>query len=202
MLEEVIVFLASSEGQTFDVLPSETDGWGRWFFERAFLHRKQSDLVSVAVSGRALPLVGVGAPADLIARELARRLRMTFSLPKWSGVANAVGAVAGSIVVSKEAIIYRRESSGTLGYSVQVDGKKRTFKEENLSLSYAKQVTRELALEEALEAGAAHPRVSLRLVDDGSLRRIEARAIGNPLFRRHEVDSTTPHETGCAFELG
>jgi len=202
MLEELVVFLAASEGQTFDVLPSETDGWGKWFFERAFLQNQSSELISVAVSGRSLPLVGVGAPAELLARELARRLRMPFSLPAWSSVANAVGAVAGSIVVSKEAIIYRRESSGTLGYSVQVEGTKRTFEEESLSLDYAKRAAHDLALEAAHKAGAAHPRVSLRLYDDGSLQRVEARAIGNPLFNNHEVDSINPTAESCVFELG
>jgi N-methylhydantoinase A/oxoprolinase/acetone carboxylase beta subunit len=51
------------------------------------------------------PLVAVGAPVAAYMPETARRLNTELVIPKHAGVANAVGAVSGSVVVRQRVLI-------------------------------------------------------------------------------------------------
>ena len=185
IVEEVVVFLATSEDRD-DQLPArfEETGWGRWLLDRAV--RRDHPFLAVAIGGRSLPLVGIGAPADLLARRVADKLDVPFVLPPFSDVANAVGAVAGSVVVAREAIVYQRESANATCFTVQVGGDRRSFEEADESLRYAERRARELAEKGARAAGAVELNVVSGVTVDGSLQRVLAQAVGNPRLAQPE----------------
>jgi hypothetical protein len=101
-------------------------------------------------------------------------------LPDYAAVANAVGAVAGSVIVEREAIVYAREKKGALDYVVQIEGENNAFAEDGEAIDYARQTVTKLAREGAVAAGAIDPRVMLEKTTEGHLQRIIARGIGNP----------------------
>jgi N-methylhydantoinase A/oxoprolinase/acetone carboxylase beta subunit len=55
--------------------------------------------------GLGLPLVGLGASASVYYPEIGRRLSVNAIVPKDADVANAVGAVAGQVRLSREALV-------------------------------------------------------------------------------------------------
>jgi len=91
-----------------------------------------------------------------------------------------VGAVAGSIIVEKEAIVYARQSGQACVYVVQIEGQNTDFSEDENALDYAEQTAATLAREAAVAAGAVDPQVQVEKSRDGHLQRILARGIGNP----------------------
>jgi N-methylhydantoinase A/oxoprolinase/acetone carboxylase beta subunit len=107
-------------------------------------------------------------------------LHADFILSDHAPVANAVGAVAGSIIVEEEAIVYAREHKGTLVYVAQIGEDKADFANDGEAAVYAEQTTKKLVWERALAAGAVNPQVTVIISSEGHLQRIVARGIGNP----------------------
>ena len=101
-------------------------------------------------------------------------------MPEYAPVANAVGAVAGSVIVEKEAIVYARESKAAHAYVVQIEEDNTDFLEEEDAVDYAEQTVVTLAREGAVKAGAVDPQVMVEKTTEGHLQRIVARGIGNP----------------------
>ncbi len=182
--EEVIVFLA---GKHAERLPEQIDGtWGRWFFEE-FLNGK-NPLISVKLHSY-FPTVGLGAPAQFFIEQVAEKLGSALITPEHHEVANAIGAVAGSIMVEKQALLFVQETANTRHYTVHVAGEvKHSFEKESQARDFAKQRVEELALEGAEAAGAHDPDVTLVVETEGSVDRYIAQAVGNP-------DLTTTMET-------
>ncbi len=179
MVEEAVVFLAGqTERSARDRLPEAVDGrWGRWLLEEA-VNRNDPHL-SVEISCR-FPIIGIGAPAGIFVRKVAKTLRAPFILPAHAHVANAAGAVAGSVVTEKEAILYTRERADSLAYVVQIDDGRTQFAEYDDALAFARKRVSDLAMQAAAAAGAADPVVSMKVKTEGALERIQARAAGNP----------------------
>jgi len=176
MVEEAIVFLG--EQVEDDKLPDRVDGsWGRWLVREAFTGN--NPYLQVAIASR-FPVIGIGAPAEILIRRVAELLRTRFILPDHAPVGNAVGAVAGSVIVEKEAIIYPRESRGVFIHVVQIEGENTDFSESENALDYAEQTATKLAQAGAVAAGAVTPHVIVEKIVDGNLQRIVARGIGNP----------------------
>jgi N-methylhydantoinase A/oxoprolinase/acetone carboxylase beta subunit len=175
MAEEAVVFLArQSEGR----LPEEFDGhWARWFFRQGM--RGENPHLAVTVSSR-FPIIGIGAPADIFVRRVAEKLHTRFELPSHPHVANAVGAVAGSVVVDKEALVYVQETDEARAFVVQLEGETATFSESEDALEYAEKRVSATARESAENAGADTPQVQVHKRTEGALQRIQARAVGNP----------------------
>ncbi|NTU59684.1 MAG: hydantoinase/oxoprolinase family protein [Deltaproteobacteria bacterium] len=67
------------------------------------------------------PLVGIGAPAGILVPPLARRLGTEPFIPEHAEVANALGAIVGTILVQQEVLI--RPASGNAFVCFTVDGK-------------------------------------------------------------------------------
>ncbi len=176
IVEEVIVFLVQQRHDD-NVPDSIDDSWGRWLFEQAVDESRSG--MSVTINAE-ISLVGIGAPADVFIRKAAEKLNAPFVLPDSYHAANAVGAVAGSVMVHKEAILYTRETEDTYTYMVQIDGDRRNFEEEDAAASYAEDMVTKLARAGAEEAGAQHPQLDLEFVSEGALQRILAKAFGNP----------------------
>ena len=154
-----------------------TTPWGRWFVNEAI--KGTSPYLAVTIASR-FPVIGIGAPAAIFVKRVAQLLHAPFILPEYAPVANAVGAVAGSVIVEKEAIVYARESKGARAYVVQIEEDNADFLEEEDAVDYAEQTVATLARQGAVAAGAVDPQVMVEKNTDGHLQRIVARGIGNP----------------------
>ncbi|MFO8058533.1 MAG: hydantoinase/oxoprolinase family protein [bacterium] len=173
---EAVVFLAGQSG--LNSLPEKiADDWGRWFFERS--QDGTDPLLEIAIKSR-LPLIGIGAPAEAFLRRVSEKLGTRFVLPDHAAVANAAGAVAGSIMVEREALVYLQETEGSYTYQARIENTMQDFKESEEAQQWARGRARELAREAALEAGAIDPVVTITVKSEGSLKRVSAYAVGNP----------------------
>ncbi len=176
MVQEAIVFLGRQADN--NQLPGQIDGaWGKWLAGEALA--RQNPYLAITIASR-LPVIGIGAPAAIFVKGVARLLQAPFILPDYAPVANAVGAVAGSVIVEKEAIVYARENMGALDYVVQIEGENSDFSEDEDAIDYAEQAVTKLAREGAVAAGAVDPQVLLESTREGHLQRIISRGIGNP----------------------
>ena len=105
-------------------------------------------------------------------------------LPVHYEVANAVGAIAGSVMVSEEVLVYPRfDQAGmeVLGYYVQTGDQRTETEDVTQALSQARALAHERALGGALRSGADNPQVVVEQQTDGlDTYRVRARAMGNP----------------------
>lgn len=154
---------------------------GRWFFDNSL--RLEHAHLETTLRLRA-PIIGIGAPAGFFLRRVAEILHTDLILPPFHHVANAVGAVAGNVMVSEEALVYPRLSHDGMdiaGYVIQTS-EERTFIESlPEAIEYARRRAQELSWEGAARSGASNPQVTLTEMRDGlDSYRIRARAVGNP----------------------
>ena len=176
MVQEAIIFLGRQKDK--NQLPGHIeDPWGRWLVKEAIAGT--SPYLAVTLTSR-LPVIGIGAPAEIFVKSIADILQAPFVLPDYAPVANAVGAVAGSVIVNKEAIVYARERKGSRAYVVQIEENNADFLEAEDAVAFAEQTVVTLAREGAVAAGAVDPQVMLEKNTEGHLHRIVARSIGNP----------------------
>jgi N-methylhydantoinase A/oxoprolinase/acetone carboxylase beta subunit len=161
-------------------LPVERD-MGRWWFKNSITpaHPQLETTIRLKV-----PIIGIGAPAGVFLQRVADILHTELVLPRYHHVANAVGAVAGSIMVSEEALVYPRFSNDgldTIGYVVQTSEGRELIEELPAALAFARDKVRSLSWEGALRSGAHNPQVQVHEAEDGlDAYRIRARAMGNP----------------------
>jgi hypothetical protein len=105
-------------------------------------------------------------------------------LPNHHEVANAVGAVAGSVMVTKEILVYPRMSKdgfNVIGYYAQASDGRKLYEDVQAALSYARTAVQKRALDAARSAGAENPQMTVKEEKDGlDAYRIQARAMGNP----------------------
>jgi hypothetical protein len=131
----------------------------------------------------------LGAVADSLHTELI--------LPDHYRVANAVGAVVGSIMVTEELIVYPHVAADGLepsGYYVQTQEGRRLCDGLQDALAIARDQSRERALGAALRSGADSPQLAVETHQDGlDTFRIKATAMGNPrLARGAKPDAPSP----------
>lgn len=175
MSREAIIFLAR---QTRSSLPEEVDGqWGEWLVSQGL--NPDNPHLAVSIASR-YPLIGIGAPAEIFVSRMAERLHARFELPPHPHVANAVGAVAGSVIVDKEALVFVQESEQGRAYMVQFEGEANSFAELEEARGFAHRSVTRAAREAAEEAGAEDPQLRTEERIEGALERIQARAVGNP----------------------
>jgi N-methylhydantoinase A/oxoprolinase/acetone carboxylase beta subunit len=134
------------------------------------------------------PLIGIGAPAKNYLGAVADSLHTELILPDHYQVANAVGAVAGSIMVTEELIVYPRvaaDGRDPSGYYVQTQEARRLCDGLQDALAVARDLSRERALGAALRSGADSPQLTVETHQDGlDTFRIKATALGNPRLAR------------------
>lgn len=135
-------------------------------------------------------LVGLGAPAKTYFPRAAALVDASLDVPAHAGVANALGAVVGSVVARVEALVLPQEQDQ--GYRVHLPEGSRAFVELDDALCYARAQATGLAESAARQAGAEAVRVVLhedhrRAPVSGSYggdvyvqSRIHARAVGRP----------------------
>jgi len=154
---------------------------GQWFFLNSLRNVHPHLRTRFELS---LPIIGIGAPARIFLENVADILYTKLILPDHHPVANAVGAVAGTIMVAEEIIVYPRVAADGLeaiGYYVQAKEERQLFDELEDALANARKLSRERALGAALRSGADNPQVAMEEKTDGlDTYRIRARAMGNP----------------------
>ena len=195
IVHAVLVFLTEKSLDLADrerSLAGDDEDAGRWFFYNSLYHTHPHLETSIRLRQ---PIIGIGAPAGIILPAVAEALHTELILPQHHEVANAVGAVAGSVMVEEELLIYpkvSREGLEVFGYYVSVPSAELTvaeqrpeFEELAEALAYARRLARERALGGALRSGADNPQVTVEELTDGlDTYRIRARAIGNPRLAR------------------
>ncbi len=174
-------------------LPKDAD-LGRWFFYNSVsaTHLRGASHLNPSILETSFrlrrPIIGIGAPAGILLQDVADVFHTDLVLPQHFEVANAVGAIAGSVVVQEEILVYpqlSQEGLEVLGYYVQTDGERQTFTDADAALACARSLGQERALGAALRSGADNPQVTVEEVSDGlDTYRIRARAVGNPRLSR------------------
>jgi N-methylhydantoinase A/oxoprolinase/acetone carboxylase beta subunit len=174
---ETVQYVSGTELPTADRLPQEDTGG--WLLSNAVRPRSEHLAASLRLK---CPLVGVGAPAYAFLGRAARILGTDLVLPQHFEVGNAVGAVAASVVVNREARVFHsnpRDPEG--GYYVQVAETREPFPDLSTALEHACTMVRRQVLEVAAAAGAAEPEAVVTQIPTGAEEYVvEARAFGNP----------------------
>lgn len=160
---------------------SERDQLGRWFFDNSL--RRMHPHLETSMS-LIPPIIGIGAPAELLLAEAANALNTDLLLPEHFQVANAVGAVAGSVMVQEEVLVYPLLSEGgldVLGYHVQSGKGRQTFEGQQEAIEFARESCRTRVLSAAMRSGAVDPQVEIEEQAEGiDTYRIRIKALGNP----------------------
>lgn len=125
------------------------------------------------------PIVALGAPAPAYFDQVAARLNAKLTLPEYVHVANAVGAVSGSVAHTCEMrIAAQYDVTGITGYTLHSPAGLWEFRELEQALAFARERGRELAIRGARAAGAAAVQV-----EEESFEERAATALGGePLY--------------------
>ena len=116
-----------------------------------------SDLIKVNV-GISKKIIGLGASAPTYYPAVGAELNCEVILPEYAGVANAIGAVVGKIVMRESGVI----SSPSEGkYLVHLDGKPVNFTSEVKALKVLEEKLTEKSIQKAKEAGAENVSVNI-----------------------------------------
>jgi N-methylhydantoinase A/oxoprolinase/acetone carboxylase beta subunit len=157
------------------------DDLGQWFFYNSVYNLHPHLETSFRLRR---PIIGIGAPAEFFLKEVADILHTDLILPEHHEVANALGAVVGSVMVAEEVLVYPQLSQSgleVLGYFVQTSDGRQAFDEEQAAVACARALSQERALGAALRSGADNPQVVVEQLSDGlDTYRIRAKAMGSP----------------------
>jgi N-methylhydantoinase A/oxoprolinase/acetone carboxylase beta subunit len=166
-------------------VPEQIDDIGQWFFYNS-LYETHPHLETHFRLRQ--PIIGIGAPANFFLQDVADAFHTELVLPEHHQVANAMGAIAGSIMVVEAILVYPQLSSSGLdviGYHVQATDERRDFEETDEALAYARELARERALGGAVRSGADNPEVVVETVSDGlDTYRVRAKAMGSPRLEK------------------
>lgn len=177
IIQAVITFITE---QDFEA-SSHSSNLSSWFFFNA-IYQDHPHLKTLFELN--YPIVGIGGPAKMFLEPGAKTLGTHLELPQHFQVANAVGAIAGSIMVSEEILIYPHLSSSGLdviGYYVQSSYDRNEYEALDEALLEARKLGEEYVLSAALRSGADNPEVILTENPDGiDTYRISAQAFGKP----------------------
>jgi N-methylhydantoinase A/oxoprolinase/acetone carboxylase beta subunit len=183
IIEAIVTFL-SEKKMPPPALPVDHD-FGRWFFQNSLYN--SDDHLETRIRLR-WPIIGIGAPAAIFLKAVADALETEIILPPYHPVANAVGAIAGSVMVTEETIVYPHlstEGLEVIGYYVQNSVERLSFEQADEALSHARRMCRERVMQEAVLAGADNPQIIVEELSEGlDTYRIRARAVGNPRLAR------------------
>jgi N-methylhydantoinase A/oxoprolinase/acetone carboxylase beta subunit len=101
------------------------------------------------------PIIAIGAPVGTYFPPVASQLGAQLVIPEHAEVANAIGAITGSIIETVEVLIDPIYSpAGIKCYTVHSPVEKVDFDDLNSAAAYAEEVAKRLAEERAIHAGA------------------------------------------------
>ncbi|MCX6034909.1 MAG: hydantoinase/oxoprolinase family protein [Chloroflexi bacterium] len=174
ILAEIVQFLTGRPLAGRDLFSLRRD-LGRWFFDNSFYPNDKYLGANIKLQ---MPLIGIGAPAGIFLPRIAEALGTELVLPEHYAVANAVGAVAGSVVATCEAIVY---SNRLQEYIAQVGETRKKFARLADAMQFARADAAHQAEAAALRSGAVSPHTTVEEMSNGTDSfRIRARAVGNP----------------------
>jgi N-methylhydantoinase A/oxoprolinase/acetone carboxylase beta subunit len=182
IVRAIVLFLS---GKVLAPTELEDTDMGHWFVRNSLY--KTHQYLETRFRLR-LPIIGVGAPAAIFLKDVADTLQTELILPKHFEVANAVGAVAGTVMSSEEVIIYPCTTRGgieIMGYYVQNGNTRHAFEQLQVALDFARTIGREHALDAAVRSGAHDPQVHIEEQIEGlDTYRIRVKVMGNPRLMR------------------
>ncbi len=108
------------------------------------------------------PIVAVGAPAASYYRDVADSMFIGLHLPEHADVANAFGAVMGSIIQRAQVTVTQPQHGS---FCLFHDDQPKTFENLDAARREAREIASRLARQKALEAGAIDPTVTLEFDD-------------------------------------
>lgn len=113
-----------------------------------------------------MPLVAIGAPVEAYLPKVASMLGAKLVIPEHAEVANAVGAITGTIVETVEVTLTPvYVSFGIDHFTVHTPIDKRDFQELKDAVAYSKYIAEGLAVQKAKHAGAEEVEVELKVID-------------------------------------
>lgn len=178
IVKAIIEFLSEKE---INAAKSYSQDFGSWVFHNSLYHQHPHLETQVRLR---YPIIGIGAPAEIMLADVAQRLHTELILPDHYFVANAAGAIAGSVMAAEEILVYPHLApSGidVISYYVQAREQRQEFEELDQALDYARQISQERTLNAAIRSGADNPQVVVNESSDGlDTYRIRAQALGNP----------------------
>ncbi len=174
----VIHFLTEKEIPTRKDTNNEL---ANWLMDNSFRPEHEQLATRIALK---IPIIGIGAPAQVMLDAVARTFYTDLVLPPHYSVANAAGAVAGSVMVTEEILIYPHLSAGNvdvIGYYLQARDNRKEIEDLEAALTEAKKIAEDNALSAALRSGANNPEVIVEVIQDGmDSYRVKAQAVGKP----------------------
>jgi N-methylhydantoinase A/oxoprolinase/acetone carboxylase beta subunit len=187
IVRAIVTFLSGKELTLAN--RSQAADMGQWFFQNSLNGNHPQLETQIRLRQ---PIIGIGAPAAFFLKSVAEKLHCELILPTHYEVANAVGAVAGSVMITEEILVYpqiAKDGLEILGYMVQAGDHRQGFDEISEALTHARKIGRERAMGAALRSGADSPEVIVKAYTDGlDTYRIRANAMGKPrLMKFREV---------------
>ncbi|MFW6019092.1 MAG: hydantoinase/oxoprolinase N-terminal domain-containing protein [Bacteroidales bacterium] len=177
LVEEILLYMANRDTPK-QSMPGRIDGkWGKWLLHEILYHH--SNLLSLELTSK-IPVIGTGAPAKHFMKEVTRLINTRLYLPKYNEVANAVGAVSGSISETREAIVFVKEDGENYTYQMKYQHSIENFNSYNEACEEAEQKVYQLAKDATIKAGGTDPHTEVFKHIEGSLTRFVARSAGSP----------------------
>lgn len=193
---KAVVDAALAEGHQLKL--DDKDNVGALLINRALSEKNEDALIHVALSlGR--PLVAIGAPVHTYYPAVAERLHARLCIPHHAAIANAIGAVAGSVVQTVRAHI---KPLAPEGFRVHLPDGIHDFHSLQEAIEYGNEKTSGLVDDRARRAGASTVRVVVtrkdQIVDAESPEKggfflgseIKATATGRPRYSNDEKERT------------
>jgi N-methylhydantoinase A/oxoprolinase/acetone carboxylase beta subunit len=182
ILQAIVEFLSEKKIKS----ESQQKGdFGNWIFRNSLYSNHPHLNTQIKLR---YPVIGIGAPAEIMLPNVAEILHTRLVLPDYYFVANAAGAVAGSVMVSENILVYPKlteSGSDIMGYIVQARENRDEFEELADALSHAKKLGKKKAISGALLSGAENPQVLIEETSDGlDTYRLCVKAFGNPRLGR------------------
>ncbi|MHB1484415.1 MAG: hydantoinase/oxoprolinase family protein [Saccharofermentanales bacterium] len=107
-------------------------------------------------------LVGIGAPIHIYLPDVAAALGTKCVVPENAGVANAIGAITGNVLVEERILIRPVYSmSGITGFLAFSTSGNMEFEEHHDAVAWAKKMAYDIALFSAKERGAESPEIKV-----------------------------------------
>ena len=178
IVAEVVSFITR---QTLERSPSYVPirNINAWLFEENI---KQDNPYLGSQIRLKMPMIGIGAPAGLLLPRAAELLHTDLILPEHHEVANAVGAVVGSVVVTKEAWIYPKlRNMFPVGVYVQTELERKVFSKADQAVAYAESLLADEARKAVQAGGAKVIDVEVTTMPEGAESfRVRVTAVGTP----------------------
>jgi N-methylhydantoinase A/oxoprolinase/acetone carboxylase beta subunit len=155
--------VATALAETHGVNLDGQDVWRRLFVDRALIEDgREGSLLDVALTLRR-PLVAIGAPVETYYPAVAERLHTRLCIPQHAEIANAVGAVAGGVMQTVNALIKPLDDDS--GFRVHLPIGIHDFRDLEAAAAYAMEEASLLAQTQAQRAGAVNVQVQTRRED-------------------------------------